>query len=699
MFAPITRRHLLALASAPLLPAAPSGVPDRHATVSRHDPVYRAADIHAPLQVGNGEFAFSADITGLQSFPALYAPYTPLCTQSQWGWHSYPKPPELGRAELELEPFETHGRKVGYPTRAKGQEALFGWLRENPHRLNLVRIGLIFDGRPIAPDAIREPHQRLDLWSGILESRFRLEGATVVVRTACHPKLDAVAVTVESLLAADGRLGVLFEFPYGSHGIDASDWKSPERHRTTVERTLPGRLELRRTLDGNQHFVRIGYTGNSLKRTAPHTLVLTGTESPLGFVAHFSPKPSAAELPTARRVEADSARHWSIFWTTGGAIDFSAATDRRAPELERRVVLSQYLTAIQCAGSLPPQETGLVCNSWYGKFHLEMHWWHAAHFAQWGRTQLLERSLGWYTATLPRAQETARRQGYAGARWPKMVGPEGIDSPSGIGPLLIWQQPHPIVYAELCYHAHPDAATLERWAPVVLATAEFMASYPVLEAGRYVLGPPVIPAQENHRPRETWNPTFELVYWRQALALAQQWRQRLKMKPEPKWEAIRAGLAKLPVKDGLYLAHENCPQTFTQRNHDHPSMLAALGVLNGEGVDRETMRRTLKKVLGSWRWEETWGWDYPMTAMTAARLNEPDLAMDALFLDSPKNRWLANGHNWQRDSLTVYLPGNGGLLAAVAMMAAGWQGAQAAAAPGFPESEWRIRHQGLVPLL
>ena len=72
----------------------------------------------------------------------------------------------------------------------------------------------------------------------------------------------------------------------------------------------------------------------------------------------------------------------------------SGSQDPRWRELERRIVLSQYLTAIQCAGSLPPQETGLTCNSWEGKFHLEMHWWHAAHFALWDRLPLLERSLG-----------------------------------------------------------------------------------------------------------------------------------------------------------------------------------------------------------------------------------------------------------------------------------------------------------------
>ena len=38
---------------------------------------------------------------------------------------------------------------------------------------------------------------------------------------------------------------------------------------------------------------------------------------------------------------------------------------------------------------MPPQETGLTCNSWYGKFHLEMHWWHSVHFALWNRAPLL----------------------------------------------------------------------------------------------------------------------------------------------------------------------------------------------------------------------------------------------------------------------------------------------------------------------
>ena len=88
-----------------------------------------------------------------------------------------------------------------------------------------------------------------------------------------------------------------------------------------------------------------------------------------------------------------------------------------------------------------------------------------------------------------------------------------------------------------------------------------------------------------------------------------------------------------------------------------------------------------------------------MLAMTAARLGQPEKAIDALFLDSPKNRYLANGHNYQSARLPLYLPGNGGLLTAVAMMAAGWDGAADTPAPGFPKNgKWNIRFENLKPL-
>lgn len=683
----LTRRNLLL--SLPAAAAAQSPL-DRQSIVSRHNPTFHAPDPHAPLSIGNGEFAFTADFTGLQTFPGLYERTIPLCTQSQWGWHSFPLPTGLDPAQLRLEMFETYGRQVGYPTSAKGQEPLFNWLRENPHRLNLARIGLILaDGRPPAPSDVSAIDQRLDLWTGTLRSRFRLKGSPVEVTTCCHPSVDALAISVES----PQPLAIAIEFPYGSPAINASDWSAPTRHRTTVLNETASSLHLEHALDADRYHVRLGFEGAATTDPARHRIVIAPRpkSEKLELTAHFTARPASSGPPSFAQARAASEAHWSHFWTTGGAIDLAHSTDRRAQELERRIVLSQYLTAIQCAGSAPPQETGLTCNSWYGKFHLEMHWWHAAHFPLWNRAPLLERSLGWYASILPSAREKARSQGYTGARWPKMTALDGRDSPSNIGPLLIWQQPHIIAMAELCYRSHPDNSTLARYSELVAESAEFMASYAVERNGRYILGPPVIPAQENHPPRETWNPTFELTYWREALEIAQQWRERAGQPRNRAWESVRTRMSPLPARDGVYLAHENCPQTYKERNRDHPSMLAALGVLNGTGVDRETMRRTLKKVFAEWRWEDTWGWDFPMVAMTAARLHEPELAMDALFIESPKNHWAANGHNYQRDNLQLYLPGNGGLLTAVAMMAAKWN--------AFPGIGWRVRHEGLKPLL
>lgn len=660
---------------------------DRRALVRRHNPVIRSLDPLAPLSVGNGRFAFTAGITGLQTFAAAYEPGIPLCTQSQWGWHSAPRV----AGELRLQEYDTYGRKVGYATSADGQQELYNWLRENPHRLNLARIA--FD---IAnPEEVTGIEQTLDLWTGILSSRFRAGAAAVAVRTACHPETDAIAVEIGSSAVP----AIVFEFPYGSPGITASDWRREDAHTTSIVRQTASSIELERRLDDAAYWVTIAWEGGAqLVRDGAHRFLLRAAGPKLSFTCRFTPEREQASASAAARVFAASERHWARFWSTGGAVEFAGSRDTRAPELERRVVLSQYVTAIQCAGTLPPQETGLTCNSWYGKFHLEMHWWHAVHFAYWGRFPLLDRSLDWYTATLPAAAALAAQQGYRGARWPKMVGPEGRDSPSPIGPLLIWQQPHPLYYAELAYRERPGRETLERLRDVVFQTADFMASFAHWDGKRFVLGPPVIPAQENHPPAQTWNPTFEIEYWRWGLGVAQRWRERLGLSRNPEWDRVRANLPALPVKDGVYLAHENCPDSFTKKNVDHPSMLAALGVLPGEAVDRETMRRTLRTVMKSWQWPETWGWDFPMTAMTAARLGERETAIEALFVESPKNRYLPNGHNWQRNGLPLYLPGNGALLTAVAMMASGWEGSEDRSAPGFPAG-WVVRCEGLRRML
>jgi hypothetical protein len=106
------------------------------------------------------------------------------------------------------------------------------------------------------------------------------------------------------------------------------------------------------------------------------------------------------------------------------------------------------------------------------------------------------------------------------------------------------------------------------------------------------------------------------------------------------------------------------------------------------------MKNTLLKVLDIWKWEKTWGWDFPLTAMAAARLNMPEQAVDALLMPVQKNTYLKNGHNYQDERLTIYLPGNGGFLSAVAMMCTGVDGSEEGI--GFPKNKnWNVRWEGL----
>jgi len=696
---------------------------DRFALVTRHNVTLTKPDPLTPLSVGNGEFAFTADVTGLQTFPAYYEKGMPLGTLSQWGWHSLPNRQGYRIADV-LEEYEVTGRKVPYASgrgRPGGYSPAAEWLRANPHRLDLGRIGLRLtrsDGSAAALEDLAATLQTLNLWTSVLSSRFELEGQSVRVSTVCHPTRDLLAIRVESPLLAQGRLAVSLAFPYGSADWRiAADWEHPDRHATQmifVGRASPlatdvvrGRTTYEergagftRVLDADRYHVRVAWSqGGRIGVKSQHQYEIGSQDGrPLEIVFAFAPGETAEPLPEFDAVRIAATEHWKKLWMSGGAIDFSACTDPRAAELERRVVLSQYLTAIHCAGSRPPQETGLVHNSWYGKFHLEMHWWHAVHFALWGRLPLLERSLPWYQSILPQAKTVAELQGYRGARWPKMTSPDGRESPSEVGVFLIWQQPHPIYYAELCYRAHADRPTLERYRQIVFETAEFMASYPVWDqaGGRYVLGPALIPAQESYgstRARNL-NPTFELAYWHWALETAQKWRERLGLAREPAWDRVLQRLSRPTVRDGVYTGIETPPYTITR---DHPSMVAAYGFVPATPlIDRDVMKRTLDHVLKNWDWPSTWGWDYPMLAMTAARVGEPERAVDALFLESPKNRYLANGHNYQSARLPLYLPGNGGLLAAVAMMAAGWDGCPDRAAPGFPDNgKWKVRWEGL----
>jgi hypothetical protein len=656
--------------------------------------VLTAFDGEHSLQVGNGELAFGMDITGLQTF-------APFNTMSQWGWHSSPLPPGQTVADFKGQIWDTHCRPVRYMMEDRAHPELSTWMATNPHRINLGRLGLELlrkDGSPAVVGDLKNTRQHLDLWHGIVTSEFDFEGDHMQVTTACHPSIDAIAVRIQSPLIQSGRLSVFLACP----GDDSSqfanfvgDWAHPghfEREPTSE----PNRLNLVHRLDNQSYQVALSWKGAALE-SGSNSIKLRGDKADeMSVVCAFSPSTLPKKLPDAEGAFAACRKEWPAFWNRGGAIDFSQSTDPRWKELERRVVLSRYLMKVNEAGSLPPQESGLVNNGWFGKFHMEMVLWHEAQWALWNRWPEIEGSVSFYKKQLQAAKKRAADQGYSGARWPKALGPQGQEWPHVIHRTLIWQQPHPIFFAELDYRAHPTRATLKRWLPIVEATADFMASYAYQDPkdGRYVLGPPLTIVSENTDPRTTQNPTFELSYWRFGLRTAQEWGRRLGLEPNENWNTVLKNLSPLPEQDGLYVTHEGIKDMWTKFNFEHPAISGAYGLLPGDGVDKATMKRTLDKIVATWNFEKTWGWDFPMLAMCAARLGDTDRAVDFLLTKSAgfqfDERGLATGGPFP------YFPSNGALLYAVAMMAAGWDGAPERNAPGFPDDgKWVVRWEGL----
>jgi hypothetical protein len=655
--------------------------------VTRHNPIYIKEEKLAPLSVGNGRFCFTADFTGLQTFFDSFtddaAGEFPLCTMAEWGWHRYADAPQTATG-LRLTPFDTNGRSVGYAVDDTGQRELFYGLRRNAHKFHLGLLSFTLKNRALTREQCDPIQQTLDLWSGILFSKFTVNGKHVHVETFVHPYEDSLCIRIVSPLVKERVLGMSLEFPYASHRKSGADFTSSHLHTVSIIEVERGHIILHRVMDATEYYVtvRLGTDILAQMESERHRVLFEyggsgeEAEESLSFVIHFGLKNRLPSLFT----EAETARNvfWREYWTKGGAIAFSDTMDPRAIELERLMVLSQYVTAIQCQGELPPAETGLSCNSWYGKFHLEMIFWHMAHFALWGRVEEVKRMVTYYKEILPVSRRIAASQGYTGARLPKMCDPSGENTPSSVAVLLLWQQPHPIMLAELCYRADSSLNFLREYRELIVETAEFMRDFLRYDESRgvYVLGPPYISAQECHDPRIVLNAPYELEYFRWALMKADEWLERLGECPH--FHGYIENMASPAYKDGVYLAHENCPDTFSLPPFytDHPSMLAMFGVLNSERVDKAFMSATLDKVLAVWDMNTLYGWDFPMMAMTACRLGRYEDAVNLLLMDSPKNTYLPNGHNRQigDSALPLYLPGNGGLLLAAAMLAAGFDG-------------------------
>lgn len=678
----------------------PTTVPatiDRRALVARHTVTLKTLDTSHALHVGNGDFAFGFDVTGLQTFASQHADTFPIQTIASWA-----------RADV-VAPATRQAATTQAATTTSTAPA------RQTRRPSLANLAFVDgDGQLLTPSSISNVEQTLDLWTGLATSTFDYAGERIEVLTVADPANSRLAVRINAASLARRRLGIRLSFdPRARDGDDAdrtADWLGPSWGSRFTRR-----------IDGLAYFVDLLTNGDRPTTTTPvadsngnaFELTTEGdwTELTLGFEPidpTLSPQAieeaagQAKPLPTFGEIREAAAASWEAFWADGAAIDFSGCTDARAPELERRVVLSQYLSAVHCAGTIPSPASGLAFDRPDGDAELDTVWWRVAPFAMWGRPGSLERTLDFYQRALPKAKAAAVARGMVGARWPRVCDPDGAETPDAVGPFMVWQQPHVIYFAEAAYRANRTRETLDRYATLVDETARYLTSYAREENGRFVLGPGLVPAQESfaYDRGSVINPTFELAYWAWALGVAQKWRDRLGLPREEAWDRVQQKLAKPIVREGRYAAVENEPYLI---NGDHPSFLWALGLVpKTHLIDDDVMRETARWTRAKWKWNDAWGVDFAGLAQTAARLGDAELAVDALLIESERNRYTVTGHNHPSDDRPIDLSANGALLAAVALMAGGWDGITPAdaVAPGFPKNgKWDVRVEGFVKVI
>ena len=685
---------------------------DRMAVVSRHNIESNEARLLLPL--GNGNFCISVDGTGLQTFGGNI--------MSHDGWHNLPLPESFTMEDVpETGSFQRERCKGGDKALPDGFEPLRQWMVDNPHRANLGRIRLMrTDGIEIKPEQITNLKRKLDLWTGIHQTEFEIDGAQVNIQTFVTPDNEILLNCISPLFGGK-KLEVVLDFPYPTeqNGRWVGNFDVPEKHTTSTESYggadgmgFGENWKISRNADDLSYTVCVRLEAGDAngKRYVFQDLekhqMRFSTKSDFGFllmIAFREPKPGNDDdfdhsMGMEQKLRLMTMAIWRNFWQSGGVIDLSGSTDPRWLELERRIVLSQYLMRCNAAGNWPPAECGLLTTDpWRGRFHLEMIWWHLAHYALWNRLECSDEALKCYEKFKPVAKQLAEQLGYRGYKWGKCVGPEGRTAPWGGNLVLLWKQPHPMFFAELEYRNRPTPQTLEKWADILEGTAEHMVDYAIEDEHGVFHLDPVMPPSEVGISRNT---VFDLTYWRFGLDIANRWRERMGKPRNAEWDNVRKKLAVLPAVDDpedgkIYARSVHWLDEFSKRNWEHPDMAGVFGMLPlMDGVDPAISKRTIDKMKREWNWSKCWGWDFPWIAMSFVRNGDPDGALDMLLHDSPQNRYDERGVNL--GGPCPYLPGNGGLLYVVAMMTAGWDGAPEGNAPGFPNNgKWNVKHEGL----
>ncbi len=573
-------------------------------------------DSKNPVTIGNGDFAITLDQTGTQSLYEIYK-YIPLSTMSNKNW--------FYKDKKDIKPSYVDGK--AYMLFNLDNDPNYQTNRQYPFKYSFMQILLYDNDKLIDINNIKDVKQELDLYKGIVTSSFNYKEKINKTISFIYQDHDEFNFKLQS-----DNLNLALKFNYPSY--------TKNGYRLDILPNVLVKEDRITLLYDDKNSLSFKLKSSSNYQIVENTLIFDDNNVSFSLALD--------EIKEGKLLDE--------FWKCDNGIIIDNE------ELVKKMVLSKYLLHVNSTGIYPPQESGLTYNCWNSKFHLEMHLIHSLWNIYNNHVGDLVKSFDYYLSIMPSSLKRASLNGYKGLRFPKMTGPDGEDSPSNIGPLLIWQAPHILFMLQEIYYLYNKENIIKKYEPLISGTIDFMISFLTLKDSKYQMLDPLLEACESIPLDRCQNPSFELEYWRYTLERQPKIDTVLYGHQRYDYLDITSKIITPKEDDGIYLKTYGVIDKYDLYK-DHPTEGFLMSFFKSKIVDKEKMVKTIDYILKNMDLSSYWGWDFPFLGLSLLNCGEIEKSIEVTQLNTINNQYLYNGYNTSpRDDLKAYLPGNGAFL-------------------------------------
>ena len=573
-------------------------------------------DSKNPVTIGNGDFAITLDQTGTQSLYEIYKDI-PLSTMSNKNW--------FYKDKKNIKPSYVDGK--AYMLFNLDNDPNYQTNRQYPFKYSFMQILLYDNDKLIDINNIKDVKQELDLYKGIVTSSFNYKEKINKTTSFIYQDHDEFNFKLQS-----DNLNLALKFNYPSY--------TKNGYRLDILPNVLVKEDRITLLYDDKNSLSFKLKSSSKYQIVENTLIFDDNNVSFSLALD----------------EIKEGKFLDEFWKCDNGIIIDNE------ELVKKMVLSKYLLHVNSTGIYPPQESGLTYNCWNSKFHLEMHLIHSLWNIYNNHVDDLVKSFDYYLSIMPSSLKRASLNGYKGLRFPKMTGPDGEDSPSNIGPLLIWQAPHILFMLQEIYYLYNKENIIKKYEPLISGTIDFMISFLTLKDLKYQMLDPLLEACESIPLDRCQNPSFELEYWRYTLERQPKIDTVLYGHQRYDYLDITSKIITPKEDDGIYLKTYGVIDKYDLYK-DHPTEGFLMSFFKSKIVDKEKMVKTIDYILKNMDLSSYWGWDFPFLGLSLLNCGEIEKSIEVTQLNTINNQYLYNGYNTSpRDDLKAYLPGNGAFL-------------------------------------